>query len=367
MACAAAAAGRTQCTRTFGSPVPIPLDAEAFVREPQLMLPPGTWHAYVVAEFALGDCGSSTINMRTELPIEVLDGPPWSEDAPATPRPSPTPVPDNVAIHIVNLDPSPIEIVFRNKVVASLGCGESTVISGWELESAPLWHFIVRTEGGAIVGATELDGRLPAGIVVRDGAVLSGPWPMSYGPAGALCGTESLPSPSPSPPSPESSDQPVSAIVDDEFGRAALQLTAGHAVYTEGTPIDLEVTYRFASGEELVASYYETELYLMLTQLDATNPTSRGTSYDNVCTDLGRVDGTERRVVLTGHNVARITADSVPKRLDDLFVDGKLQLPVGRWEIGVDLEGAFAKCDRGGASFESYALATSIVIEVVPG
>lgn len=175
--------------KAFGSPVPIPLDAEAFAREPNLRLPPGTWHPYVVAEFMLGDCTSDSpkISMRTELAIDVLDGPAWSEDVPSTPRPSPTPVPEDKAVHVVNLDPATVEVVFRNRVVALLACGESSVISVGDLESSWPWVFIVRTTDDETIDAETVDWHLPQGILIRDAAVLTGPWPMSYGPADVRC------------------------------------------------------------------------------------------------------------------------------------------------------------------------------------
>ena len=160
----------------------------------------------------------------------------------------------------------------------------------------------------------------------------------------------------------DATDPPVYGEADD--GPAVLQLKSPHTRYIEGTPIELEARYWFADGLALVASRYEPELLLSITQLDATNPTGRLTSYDTVCTDLGRVDGTERQVALAGYNIALMRADRVPAHLEDLFVDGALVLPVGRWEINANVEGRFAPCGQAG---DGYALSASIVIEVVPG
>lgn len=176
------------------------------------------------------------------------------------------------------------------------------------------------------------------------------------------------PAPQPTLPDPATPGLPVPTdppvVGGDDDGRVVLELKASHASYVEGTPIDLEAKYWFADGPALVASHYEPELLLSIIQLDATNPTGRATSYDSACTDLGRVEGKERQVVLSGYNIALMRADKVPARLEDLFVGGALLLPVGRWEINANVEGGFARCGQAG---NGYALSASIVIEVVPG
>jgi hypothetical protein len=154
-------------------------DDAAFVRfmqEPTLTLAAGTWHPYVVAQFSLGDCDGEQISMRAELTIDVED-----QSRPSVP--SPTPIPESGAIHIVNLGPRTVEVVFRNRLVALLACGETTVIAAAQLDSSSPWHFIVRNVEDETIGAATLDWRLPAAILIRDGTVLGGPWPMSYGPA----------------------------------------------------------------------------------------------------------------------------------------------------------------------------------------
>lgn len=151
-----------------------------FMEEPTLTLAAGTWHPYVVAQFSLGGCDGEQISMRAELTIEV-------EDQPRVTAPPVTPIPESGAIHIVNLDPRTVEVVFRNRLVALLACGETTVIAAAKLDSSSPWDFIVRNVEDETIGAATLDWHLPAGILVRDGAVLSGPWPMSYGPPSAGC------------------------------------------------------------------------------------------------------------------------------------------------------------------------------------
>ncbi len=198
-------------------------------------------------------------------------------------------------------------------------------------------------------------------------AAASGPC-MSAGPTFSLrveieIVVDDDPSATPGHPAPtEWADKPVYGGDDD--GLVVLQLKSQHATYVDGTPIDLEAKYWFADGPDLVASHWQPELFLSMTQLDATNPTGLGASSDEApCTDLGPVNGQERIVALSGSNVAFVRGDVVPPSLDDLFVDGGLLLPVGRWEISANVEGRFAPCGQPG---DGYALTASVVIEIVP-
>jgi hypothetical protein len=243
--------------KSFGSSTELGPDALAFVRQPRLVLPPGTWHPYVLAEFSLDGCGSPTISMRTEISIEVMDGPTWIDPSRPTDRPpgliipSPTPVPASDAVHVVNLDPRGVEIVLRNGSVASLSCGETAVISVSALDSSPPWNFIVRDDDGKTIGAALLEPPLPAGIVIRDGAVLSGAWPMSYGPP-TSCDSASIPPPSPSiTPSPDPDAMQTSTDRDGDF---ELVFTSDKQVYRPGEPIHIEarLTYRGTAQSVLV-------------------------------------------------------------------------------------------------------------------
>jgi hypothetical protein len=228
--------------KAFGSPTELVPEALSFVREPRLILPPGMWHPYVLAEFSLGECGLPTFTMRTEIAIEVMDGPTWVDPSAVTARPSPSPVPESAAIHIINLDPGTVEVEFRNRSVAWLSCGESVVLSSVRLESSAPWHFIFRDERGSTVGAATLDWHLPAGILIRDGAVLSGPWPMSYGPA-ASCDVhaEALPSPS-QPPG-------VAQSFTETDGDFELVLTSDKRVYRPDEPILIEARLTYHGSQ----------------------------------------------------------------------------------------------------------------------
>ena len=44
----------------------------AFVLDPILRLPAGTWHVYAVAEFSIGDCSPDPIELRVAIEIEVV-------------------------------------------------------------------------------------------------------------------------------------------------------------------------------------------------------------------------------------------------------------------------------------------------------
>lgn len=207
---------------------------ERFMQDPTLHLTAGTWHAYAVAQFGTGECGGS-VELRADLTIEVFDRP--------TPTAPPTfPVPETAAIHIVNLDPSTVEVEFRNRSVAWLSCGESVVLSSVQLESSAPWHFIFRDERGSTVGAATLDWHLPAGILICDGAVLSGPWPMSYGPA-ASCDVHAEPLPSPSQP------PDVSQSFTETDGDFELVLTSDKRVYRPDEPIRIEARLTYHGSQ----------------------------------------------------------------------------------------------------------------------
>lgn len=206
-------------TKSGGYDGPDQVGFARFMQEPTLALSAGTWHPYVMAEFSLGDCRGEArerISMRAELTIDV-------EDQPGPSLASPTPIPESGAIHIVNLDPRTVEIVFRNRLVALLACGESAVIAAAKLESSSPWHFIVRTVEDETIDAATLDWRLPAGILIRDGTVLSGPWPMSYGPP-ATCDRATEPSPSSEPTTATPDGSQLDLATVDEPATGAIDL-----------------------------------------------------------------------------------------------------------------------------------------------
>jgi hypothetical protein len=343
--------------KAFGSPVPIPLDAEAFAREPKLMLPPGTWHPYVIAEFALGGCGSPKISMRTEIAIDVLDGPAWSDGVAPTPRPSPTPIPDDVAIHVVNLDPMAVEVVFRNRVVALLSCGESAVISVTDLESSQPWHFIIRTVADETIDAATLDWHLPAGILIRDGAALAGPWPMSYGPAMDACSADTAPSPSPAPTPTPASTLDESQTSTDTDGDFELTLTSDKQVYRPDEPIHIEarLRYRGPSGSVLIG--YDSLVSMSIAEKV-----------------FGKIQLSDLSLLMCATStLVRDKPEIVPFRkgggyhsgsLTDAemawFNDPILTLPVGTWHVSAS---ASSPCLGQGAPYELAGALTIIVRE----
>jgi hypothetical protein len=158
----------------------------------------------------------------------------------------------------------------------------------------------------------------------------------------------------------EWADKPVYGGAD--IGWVVLQLKSTHARYEAGEPVELEASYWFADGKPLVASHFQPELALAIEQLDATDPQTRAVIDDNACVDLGMVEGVERLLVLGPGNVTSMRADLVPPNFEDLFVDGTLRLPVGRWRISASVAGTFAPCGERG---DPYVLAAAVEIEVV--
>ncbi len=56
---------------SFSGDNPAASNAEGFFEDPTLVLPAGTWHLYVVADFGVGDCGVDRHLLRADLVIVV--------------------------------------------------------------------------------------------------------------------------------------------------------------------------------------------------------------------------------------------------------------------------------------------------------
>lgn len=99
------------------------------------------------------------------------------------------------ALHVVNVDGPGVQLVLADKVVARVPCGGSaTLVPGGQLPGLP-WVLTVRADDGAVLRSVSIAGELPQGMVIRGRGVMTGTWPMSYGPApsplDAPCGTPS--------------------------------------------------------------------------------------------------------------------------------------------------------------------------------
>lgn len=98
---------------------------------------------------------------------------------------------DRAALHIVNVDGPRVVVLLADANVATVECGgEATLVPGDNVPQPP-WSLAVRADDGAILRSVSIVGDLPQGMLIRGRAVLTGPWPMSYGPApsplDALC------------------------------------------------------------------------------------------------------------------------------------------------------------------------------------
>ena len=97
------------------------------------------------------------------------------------------------ALHIVNVDGPGVSVILGGKVLAAVPCGgDASLMPGGQLPPLP-WDLAVRADDGAILGSVSISGSLPLAILIRGRSVLTGSWPMSYGPApsplNAPCGT----------------------------------------------------------------------------------------------------------------------------------------------------------------------------------
>lgn len=98
------------------------------------------------------------------------------------------------ALHIVNVDGPDVVVLLGEAQVATVACGSAATLEpGGALNQLP-WNLTVRAVDGVALRTVTIDGPLPSGILIRGRTVLTGPWPMSYGPApsplGAPCGSD---------------------------------------------------------------------------------------------------------------------------------------------------------------------------------
>ncbi|HVA86443.1 MAG TPA: hypothetical protein VNF73_09030 [Candidatus Saccharimonadales bacterium] len=99
------------------------------------------------------------------------------------------------ALHIVNVDgPDVVSVFIAGTFVAAVACGhDATLAPGGSLPGLP-WDVVVGQNGGGTLGQVTVSS-LPLGLLIRGTTVLSGPWPMSAGPAPAGgCATSPGPS-----------------------------------------------------------------------------------------------------------------------------------------------------------------------------
>ena len=103
--------------------------------------------------------------------------------------PSSSPTGEVRAVHIVNVDGPDVDLIVGDQVIATLACGgtASLVPGTGSLPELP-WEITVKSSEGAILGTPSMADPLPQGVLIRGSSVLTGPWPMSYGPGPAACG-----------------------------------------------------------------------------------------------------------------------------------------------------------------------------------
>jgi len=378
----------------------------AFMKDPVLRLPTGTWHIYAKAGFG-PVCGGSSpaASLEAEITIEVeavvpapteIANPTQSAtardgDFELTLRSDKTHYAPNVPIdvsatltyhggsqtvEITHDSGGPILFGIREKVfgaiqvggISRLVCGSTTmsrddpIVKRFRKSGSFSNEHPDADMHQAWIADPEL--RLPEGTWHLY-AASSGPC-LGGGPTYNLMAEIEIvvdddPAATPGHPTPtEWADKPVYGGAD--IGWVVLQLKSTHARYEAGEPVELEASYWFADGKPLVASHFYPEVALSIEQLDAIDPQTRTIIYDSDCVDLGMVEGAERLLVLGPGNVTSMSADLLPPDFEDLFVDGTLRLPVGRWRISASVEGTFAACGERG---DPYALATAVEIEVV--
>lgn len=398
-----------------GTPVQDPPDGptfeelQAYMADRVLRLPAGTWHVYAIARFSTGGCAGQKYELRAELTIEVAPGAPLPTQVAAGEGPTsldrdgafslelhaskaryaPNEAIDvagtllfdgpNESIEFRHDSSGPIMFGIRERVFGEIDVGWISILM-WDRtilqRSVPYARPFAK--GGGLMGDHPDEAihrawledpvlRLPEGTwhlyAVAGGELLDGD---------SITGGFSLTAeieivvdddPAATPGHPPATEYPYKPVYGGaDIGGIALQLKSERPTYEVGAPIELSVWYWFMDGPQVIASHFQPEVGLSLVQLDATDPLSIGIATDSACTDLGVMTGQERHVEIGPRLITELRADALPQKIDDLFVDGELRLPVGRWRISASVIGEFGPCSGGG---EPYEISTSLEIEVV--
>jgi hypothetical protein len=325
-----------------------------FMNDPNLVLPAGRWHAYAVAYFGTGECGGGeSFELRADLTIEVVDRPT------PTARPTPTTAVEVPALHVVNLDASTIEVVFRNEVVASLTCGETTVVTADQIGGEPPWTLSVRTIEGRTLDAVTVDGQLPAGILVRDGMATSGPWPMSYGPVENPCLADSSPESSlsalPTPGPIWHGGPGVAGVEGDETFEVHISTQKGTFAAGEAIEVHVHVLYRGAAATIDMWSSDPAVSY-NVEQLDG--PHVVGGVVADVCMKTEMYRDAVQDYLFT-KATAYSADDPDIEWIESYLAAPDVRLTPGTWRLSAHFQGAVGEC--GG---EIHKLTASIIIKV---
>lgn len=394
----------------LGTEIPDTSAAQAYILDPELHLPAGTWRPYVLAEFSEGEVQPCRDHaLRAEIEIEVAparaetqapaDAGPTAVDRDGAfslelraskARYAPNEAIDVLAtllfhgpgesINFRHDSSGPIMFGIREKVFGEIDVGPISILM-WDRttlqRSVPYTRTFIK--GGGLMGDHPDQAMHRAWLEDPVLRLPEGTWHISAG-AGAevlegdsITGGFSLSTeieivvdddPAATPGHPPATEYPFKPVYGGaDIGGMALQLKSERPVYEVGAPIDLSVWYWFMDGPEVSASHFQPEVALSIEQLDATDPNGREVLIDSICTDLGLVTGGERHVEIGPGLITLFQADAVPATLDDLFVDGALHLPIGRWRISASVIGKFGPCSGGG---EPYEISTSLDIEVLP-
>jgi hypothetical protein len=307
---------------------------EAFFADPVLRLDEGAWHLYAVAEFSVGDCSAAKVELRAQIEIVVDAGM------------SPSPTADNV-IHVVNLDSPTIEVLSGDRILGTIGCHGSTVIKPEDVASGTPWSLDVRVVASTVRQQVIVDGPLPRAILFRDGVALTGPWPMSDGPAPvATC---------PVAPS-ESSSAADPVVGTDAVGDYSIEIRSDRATYRESDLIEVSGMFRYAGqvakevsglklGFGILEPVYGMTLQPIFTAECAQTLLQPGDERGSPFVKMGGVSGSD------------------PRHDEQLayFKDPEFRLPPGTWHLRY-----VAFLYAGSCGTNDVALTAQIEITVLP-
>jgi hypothetical protein len=374
----------------------------AYLKDPVLRLPNGTWHVFADAEFSIGDCGADHVQMRAEITLDVAGA-----SATASPPPSAEPTrwpvesttrdgdfeltirsakgaytddepidvsatltylgPDeSVTLYEVNLPTiffsiTPKQTVDLPMVIDPAICNPHVLERDTPLERALPDPRPIKPELGSSVGTWTI-----RAVATLFSASCTDIYPQLSTSITIVVIDDAAPAPTTGPgwsPSPVDSDGIVRAVARDDPFELRLEASSDSG-FTANAPIDLSAWYAVGLRLEdsMTVSHFEPEMEFTISQVSDDARLIRSWVYDSSCQQVTLFDGLHRDVPLTDGAVTGITAATWPPSTADALEEGILQLPVGRWRITAGLQTTFGPCGAGG---ETRQLHASIVIDVV--
>ena len=256
-------------------------------------------------------------------------------------------------LHLVNVDGPDVAISIGGRVVAELPCGASRELAVSDGSSPLPWALEVRATDGEVIGTPTI-GALPQGLLVRGRSVLTGPWPMDYGPAptnpDAPCGVPASPAWTPSP-----TERPIAA--EDTDGDYRLVFELAKQVWNTDESIVGEARLEHGAAPWGVWGSGGGPIAFSISQVGSPRSTGWVSTADCV---LHQAEGDQGLTTSLRKSGSWPADDPLASFYRDFFADPLYRLPPGDWEISATA--IFYGADCGG---DPRDLHTTLRIRVV--